>query len=135
MSTRGAETVIKPIRTLLCCCCGTDTQGRQWHNRDTGYGIFDRCATKQKNGSYDAATMHSYYGVEGVHYLLPAIPPSVQQMLNTFLVPMGFEAMAADVLTETDPDKLRKYARVILRQLPEDKKMKVFTRFAMLKLV
>ena len=35
---------LAPIRSLECCCCGSATKGRQWHNRDTGYGLCVACA-------------------------------------------------------------------------------------------
>jgi hypothetical protein len=57
----------KQIRWLTCCCCGSETRGRQWWNRDTGYGLCpaciplcSRCATPEDMGSL--------YGVRGVHY-------------------------------------------------------------------
>jgi hypothetical protein len=34
---------IGPARWLLCSCCGAETRGRQWHNRDTGYGLCVSC--------------------------------------------------------------------------------------------
>ena len=35
---------ISPIQSLTCCCCGAETRGRQWYNRDTGYGLCPKCA-------------------------------------------------------------------------------------------
>ena len=52
---------------LTCCCCGEYTKGRQWHNRDTGYGLCAKCAdwiaTRET-----PENMLSYYGECGVHY-------------------------------------------------------------------
>lgn len=60
-------TILKPIRTLICCCCGQYTEGRQWWNRDTGYGLCNKCAdciaTKE-----DEETMKECYGEKGIHY-------------------------------------------------------------------
>lgn len=56
---------------LICCCCGTSTRGRQWWNRDTGYGICDECAESQSKTT-GPDTMRSYYGERGTHYLLPS---------------------------------------------------------------
>lgn len=55
------------IRTLTCCCCGEYTKGRQWWNRDQGFGLCDRCAD-WIGGRESAEEMLSCYGVEGVHY-------------------------------------------------------------------
>jgi len=65
-----------PIRGLTCCCCFSHTHGRQWHNRDTGFGLCPRCATwiqtrKSHEGPPDAAEMERLYGKPGIHYDLP----------------------------------------------------------------
>lgn len=49
-----------PIVALVCCCCGNCTKGRQWHNRDEGYGLCDSCAAHDP----DATSMA---GVKGWH--------------------------------------------------------------------
>lgn len=57
----------KPIRTLSCCCCGESTRGRQWWNRDDGYGVCVKCATgiaKEDEGK----ERESLYGIRGVHW-------------------------------------------------------------------
>ncbi len=58
---------MKPIKELVCCCCGEYTMGRQWWNRDKGFGLCVRCADmiSQKE---DSETMNSCYGERGVHY-------------------------------------------------------------------
>lgn len=35
-------TMKNPVH-LECCCCGGYAPGRQWHNRDTGYGLCADC--------------------------------------------------------------------------------------------
>lgn len=60
---------------------------------------------------------------------------TVQQMLHEWLVALGFAAMARDVLAEQDAQRLRRYARVILRQVPATHKEAVRSRFVMLRLV
>ena len=61
---------VGPVRRLLCSCCGAVTQGRQWHNRDTGYGLctacIDFCSRNETPESF-----RSLYGDHGVHYALP----------------------------------------------------------------
>lgn len=56
-------------------------------------------------------------------------------MLHDFLTTFGFAAMARDVLKEQDTQRLRRYARVVLRQLPAAHREDVRARFAMLRLV
>ena len=54
------------VKRLICCCCGKSTRGRQWHNRDKGYGLCLKChdwiSTKETKEEMD-----SCYGVKGVH--------------------------------------------------------------------
>ena len=56
-----------PIRQLECACCGAHESGRQWWNRDAGYGVCVRCATENTNkyGENDTLDM---YGVKGVNW-------------------------------------------------------------------
>ena len=56
-----------PIKTLTCCCCGEQTKGRQWWNRDTGFGLCSPCAERIALRE-DKETMKSCYGQEGIHY-------------------------------------------------------------------
>ena len=55
-------------RNLLCSCCGGRTRGRQWPNRDTGYGMCGDCITKLRAKGYTEAELRSLYGIEGVHF-------------------------------------------------------------------
>lgn len=55
------------IRTLRCCCCGAITRGRQWHNRDTGYGLCPDCIDFCHRNTTDDE-FRSNYGDRGVHY-------------------------------------------------------------------
>ena len=62
-----------PTRSLTCSCCGNGTTGRQWHNRDTGYGLCPLCADRLSAlphiGGEDTATyMLDCYGRAGYHY-------------------------------------------------------------------
>ncbi|KKK90996.1 hypothetical protein LCGC14_2717380 [marine sediment metagenome] len=63
-------------RRLTCCCCGESTKGRQWHNRDIGFGPCTKCAewikTRRSFGHtpMSAGEMHQNYGESGVHYNL-----------------------------------------------------------------
>lgn len=55
-----------PVRTLHCACCSSETRGRQWWNRDTGFGLCSACAVWI--GSRWPADLAPNYGVEGIHY-------------------------------------------------------------------
>lgn len=57
------------IERLVCCCCGQVTTGRQWYNRDTGFGLCGSCAVWIANKE-PAEDMKSNYGVEGVNYFI-----------------------------------------------------------------
>ena len=55
------------VQTLICCCCGASTKGRQWFNRDQGYGLCENCIRdNQAQGKHDS------FGVEGIHYNIEA---------------------------------------------------------------
>ena len=62
---------LKPIVTLVCCCCGQDTKGRQWFNQDRGYGVCHEC------GAEHYATDTSAVGKRGVHWDIGAPLSSV----------------------------------------------------------
>lgn len=55
------------VRRLICCCCGGGTRGRQWHNRDTGYGLCVECADSIAL-TETPEEMRARYGVRGVNY-------------------------------------------------------------------
>jgi predicted amidophosphoribosyltransferase len=54
---------------LTCSSCGERTTGKQWHNRDTGYGLCPKCVkTIKARSDYSDEQMKSDYGVEGINY-------------------------------------------------------------------
>lgn len=57
-----------PMQHLICSCCGAPTLGRQWWNRDTGYGICDDCVDFVQAPRTEGAES-SGYGIAGTHYL------------------------------------------------------------------
>lgn len=63
----GGNKPLPPVLRLTCCVCGNGTRGRQWWNRDTGYGLCDDCADDPRNIS-DAEHARRLYGERGVHY-------------------------------------------------------------------
>lgn len=73
-----AQAAAVPIRTLTCCCCGEPTKGRQWHNRDAGYGLCRSCAgintarygAGQPGDGLAGETTYAMAGVAGYHHSL-----------------------------------------------------------------
>ena len=57
---------LEPVRTLTCCCCGESTRGRQWWNRDTGFGVCPPCVVFVRGKG--ETQIQSLYGIAGVHY-------------------------------------------------------------------
>ncbi len=55
------------MKRLQCACCGTGTIGKQWFNRDTGYGLCCKCGVwiESRGG---AEELESNYGKPGVHF-------------------------------------------------------------------
>lgn len=56
-----------PIQSLTCCCCSASTRGRQWHNRDTGFGLCPKCARWIATRETPEA-MQENYGTPEVNY-------------------------------------------------------------------
>jgi hypothetical protein len=65
-----------PLVTLECCCCGGEAKGRQWYNRDKGYGLCSNCVEKVY-GSLTPEQMESAQGIEGVHYFKKVVANGV----------------------------------------------------------
>lgn len=66
-------------RWLRCGCCGEDTWGRQWSNRDHGYGMCERCGNwhRERYGEGSILTVRHFplastathmAGIRGVHW-------------------------------------------------------------------
>lgn len=64
-------TVVPRPCSLLCSCCGSVTRGRQWHNRDKGFGLCARCIDFCSRNT-TAEDFRRCYGDRGVHFDLPA---------------------------------------------------------------
>jgi hypothetical protein len=72
MTTRSFRS--KPVR-LICCCCGSPTRGRQWWNRDKGYGLCDNCIDANGVANVPAGQEASSFGVRGFHWDIHNPPP------------------------------------------------------------
>lgn len=55
------------ITTLECNCCGLCTKGRQWWNRDDGYGICESCGNEQAE-HYGLDRVNEWNGRRGVYW-------------------------------------------------------------------
>lgn len=62
---------------MTCSTCGSGTSGRQWWNRDTGYGLCNKCAKWYRSHpewatqeGFDSTEEYMYhlFGREGFHY-------------------------------------------------------------------
>ena len=69
----AAPASLGPIVRLCCCCCGGETYGRQWWNRDTGYGLCRACIPLclRNEEKHREPGESSLYGVRGVHFDCP----------------------------------------------------------------
>lgn len=64
------------IKRLKCCCCGRYTRGKQWYNRDNGFGICPECVEYCKQHGESAEIIKSNYGFEGVNYNIGISKPA-----------------------------------------------------------
>lgn len=55
-------------RDLECCCCGEATRGRQWWNRDTGYGVCTACIAYIRSLGETEEQIKQNYGEQGIHW-------------------------------------------------------------------
>ncbi len=55
------------MKNLICAVCGGEAPGRQWWNRDQGYGICARCFEDVAKKEGRLRAIHSY-GRPGVHH-------------------------------------------------------------------
>lgn len=61
-------TRLDPILNLCCCCCGNATRGRQWWNRDCGFGLCDRCISFARVEGVPVGAEAPSYGIRGYHW-------------------------------------------------------------------
>lgn len=60
----------KTPRHMVCAVCGAATLGRQWANRDTGFGLCEACPPWLAERGMSPEEMRDLYGEPGVHYAL-----------------------------------------------------------------
>ena len=51
------------MKALICACCNARTIGKQWWNRDEGFGVCPRCAYNE-----DQEQVQRMYGKRGEHF-------------------------------------------------------------------
>ena len=66
-SIRNDKGDAAPKRRLTCTCCGESTEGRQWWNLDTGYGLCEGCVEQCTRDEPDPIRTNTY-GTRGVHF-------------------------------------------------------------------
>ncbi len=57
-----------PVTYLECCCCGGGTRGRQWWNRDDGYGMCVACIAYVRGRGMSEEEIRDLYGIDGIHW-------------------------------------------------------------------
>ncbi len=66
---------MKRPKTLICNCCGKATLGRQWWNRDTGFGLCAECGNETIKRSSDTLEGVEFSsGKRGIHWDLDYKP-------------------------------------------------------------
>jgi hypothetical protein len=55
------------MTVLMCACCGGEAPGRQWWNRDKGYGVCARCFERTVKAEGLAMAVFRY-GRPGVNH-------------------------------------------------------------------
>jgi hypothetical protein len=64
------------LKRMSCSCCGAWCTGRQWHNRDQGFGLCGDCvkwlrSPKHSDGQTPRESeeeIRRCYGIEGIHF-------------------------------------------------------------------
>lgn len=70
------ERTSEPVIWLDCACCGSGVRGRQWCNRDDGYGVCLSCADEntarygegKPGDGLGGSTTYALYGRRGYHF-------------------------------------------------------------------
>lgn len=73
VNNEAADSQLTAIITLTCHCCLAETRGRQWWNRDTGFGTCPKCGEWLISRGEDAEFLT---GQRGTHWDIKEIPPT-----------------------------------------------------------
>lgn len=60
------------VENLECSCCSNIEPGRQWQNRDQGFGLCSECVNRVRT-CFNNEQFASIFGLEGYHYSLTKI--------------------------------------------------------------
>lgn len=71
------------MKSLTCCICGRNAYGKQWWNRDKGYGLCLDCAAKWIKKS-EITEFKRSYGEPGRHWGAdnPALAKTIVEATN-----------------------------------------------------
>lgn len=89
-----------PLVSLTCCCCGTSTKGRQWWNRDTGYGLCDSCIAFNGVAGVPMGGTAQSFGVRGVHWGIDT-RPAIMRATQCFAHASQFDSLIDMVNPDT----------------------------------
>ncbi|MPQ56255.1 hypothetical protein [Duganella sp. FT27W] len=64
----SVDLAMAKVQQLTCACCGSYHKGRQWWNRDDGYGLCNDCIDDCVTDPMDFLEAGASYGVPGYHY-------------------------------------------------------------------
>ena len=59
---------MKPLESLICACCGTSCQGRQFYNQDKGFGLCPDCSDMLVDDDGLEQTEQDY-GKKGIYWI------------------------------------------------------------------
>lgn len=57
-----------PVKHMTCAVCDQPTKGRQWWNRDKGFGVCPKCIDRMKGRGTSDEEIENLYGKKGVHW-------------------------------------------------------------------
>ena len=61
-------------KNLICNCCGQYAKGRQWWNRDTGYGLCVSCGEEALKRGKSIEEVEFENGKRGIHWDIDYTP-------------------------------------------------------------
>lgn len=74
MSSTQDKNMTKPKR-LICSCCNSSCIGRQWFNRDKGFGICKKCSMPNVQNTFGRPDSNEEikqrFGIRGHHFDIP----------------------------------------------------------------
>jgi hypothetical protein len=56
------------MAVLICNCCGCSTKGKQWWNRDKGYGLCKSCGEWKLKQGQSIEMVQEDAGIRGINW-------------------------------------------------------------------